>query len=158
MLVHRVLTEVLSGKVKPDKKLEEKCRHSSERERAAMEAERAANKYKQVEFMSNYLGEEFDAVISGVASFGFWAETVDHKCEGLVSVFSLQDYDDFRHVESEYCLVGKRSGRAFRMGDRVKIKVIAANLTKRQLDYEWILQADATPGPKKKKKSRSSGK
>ena len=99
ILVHRILDEVLSAKVKPDKKLEEKCRHSSERERAAMETERASNKYKQVEYMKQFLGEEFDAVISGVASFGFWAETILHKCEGLVSVFSLQDYDDFRPVE-----------------------------------------------------------
>ena len=153
ILVHRILDQVLSGKVKPDKKLEEKCRHSSERERAAMETERASNKYKQVEYMKQFLGEEFDAVISGVSSFGFWAETVDHKCEGLVSVFSLQDYDEFRHIEEDYCLVGRRSGRSFRMGDRVRIKVIAANLTKRQLDYEWVLQPDVTEGSKKKKKN-----
>lgn len=153
ILVHRILDQVLSGKVKPDKKLEEKCRHSSERERAAMETERASNKYKQVEYMKQFLGEEFDAVISGVSSFGFWAETVDHKCEGLVSVFSLQDFDEFRHIEEDYCLVGKRSGRSFRMGDRVRIKVISANLTKRQLDYEWVLQPDVIIGSKKKKKN-----
>ena len=80
--------------------MEAKCRHCSERERAAMEAERAANKYKQVEYMQDKLGEEFEGVISGVASFGFWVETVEHKCEGLVSINSLFDYDDFRHVES----------------------------------------------------------
>ncbi|MGL6269883.1 MAG: ribonuclease R [Chitinophagaceae bacterium] len=153
IMVHRILDQVLSGKIKPDKKLEEKCRHSSERERAAMETERASNKYKQVEYMKQFLGEEFDGVISGVASFGFWAETIEHKCEGLVSVFSLQDYDEFRHIEEDYCLVGKRSGRAFRMGDRVRIKVIAANLTKRQLDYEWILQPDTPDNSKKKKKN-----
>ncbi len=153
ILVHRILDQVLSGKIKPDKKLEEKCKHSSERERAAMETERASNKYKQVEYMKQFLGEEFDGVISGVASFGFWAETIEHKCEGLVSVFSLQDYDEFRHIEEDYCLVGKRSGRTFRMGDRVRIKVIAANLTKRQLDYEWILQPDIPDNSKKKKKN-----
>ncbi|MFX9962147.1 hypothetical protein ABTP39_19370, partial [Acinetobacter baumannii] len=77
---------------------------------------------------------------SGVASFGFWVETVEHKCEGLVSIISLSDYDDFRLVESDYSLVGRRSGRIFRMGDKVKIKVVAANLEKRQLDYEWIIK------------------
>ncbi len=154
VLVHRILTQVLSEKVKVDKKLEEKCKHCSERERAAMETERAANKYKQVEFMSQFIGDEFNAVISGVSSFGFWAETAEHKCEGLVSVFSLQDYDDFRLVESDYCLVGKRSGRTFRMGDNVTIKVIAANLTKRQLDYEWVLQTEQPKNPKKKKKGK----
>jgi ribonuclease R len=119
--------------------MEAKCRQSSERERAAMESERAANKYKQVEYMQGFLGEEFEGVISGVASFGFWVETVENKCEGLVSLNSLLEYDDFRHVESDYALVGRRSGRRFRMGDKVTIKVISANLAKRQLDYEWVI-------------------
>jgi len=145
VMVHRILQEVLEGHPKPDKKMEEKCRHSSERERAAMDAERAANKYKQVEFMQQYLGEEFDGVISGVAAFGFWVETVAHKCEGLVSIQSLLDYDDFRLIESEYCLAGRRSGRTFRMGDKVRIRVIAANLGKRQLDYEWVVKPGEVP-------------
>lgn len=106
-----------------------------------MEGERAANKYKQVEYMQGYLGDEFEGVISGVASFGFWVETVEHKCEGLVSINSLLEYDDFRHIESDYSLVGRRSGRQFRMGDKVMIKVISANLAKRQLDYEWVITA-----------------
>ena len=153
ILVHRILFQCLAGKPKPDKKLEEKCKHSSARERAAMDSERAANKYKQVEFMKQFIGEEFDAVISGVASFGFWAETILHKCEGLVSVQSLLDYDDFRHMETDYCLVGKRSGRKFRMGDKVRIKLISANLSKRQLDYEWVLHVD-DEGELKKSKSK----
>ncbi len=142
IMVHRILEEVLKNKIHPDKRLEDKCKHSSERERAAMEAERAANKYKQVQYMKNYLGDEFEGVISGVASFGFWVETVEHKCEGLVSLNSLLEYDEFRHVESEYCLVGQRSGKKFRMGDKVWIKVVAANLTKRQLDYEWVVAGE----------------
>ncbi|HEY4064016.1 MAG TPA: ribonuclease R [Puia sp.] len=143
VMVHRILQEVLEEKIEADKKLEVKCRHSSERERAAMESERAANKYKQVEYMQSFLGEEFEGVISGVASFGFWVETVEHKCEGLVSINSLLSFDDFRHVESDYMLVGRRSGRQFRMGDKVTIKVVAANLDKRQLDYEWVVSAAA---------------
>lgn len=141
VMVHRILFEVLGEQVSLDKKLEQKCKHSSERERAAMESERAANKYKQVEYMQGFLGEEFEGVISGVAAFGFWVETVEHKCEGLVSINSLFEYDDFRHVETDYCLVGLRSGRTFRMGDKVTIKVVAANLSKRQLDYEWVIAA-----------------
>ncbi|MGC4035007.1 MAG: ribonuclease R [Chitinophagaceae bacterium] len=139
IMVHRLLFQALQEKVSIDKKMEEKCKHCSERERAAMETERAANKYKQVEYMKNFVGEEFEGIISGVASFGFWVETILHKCEGLVSINSLTDYDDFRHVESDYCLVGHRSGKKFRMGDKVWIKVVAANLTKRQLDYEWVV-------------------
>jgi len=156
VLVHRILEQVLSDKINPDKKLEEKCKHCSDRERAAMEAERAANKYKQVQYMKNYLGEDFEGVISGVASFGFWVETVEHKCEGLVSVNSLLEYDEFRHVESDYCLVGNRSGKKFRMGDKVTIKVVAANLTRRQLDYEWVINGDLKKeeNPKEKMKKK----
>lgn len=145
VMAHRILQQVIDGDIHIDKKLEQKCKHCSERERAAMEAERAANKYKQVEFMQQFLGEEFDGVVSGVSSFGFWVETVEHKCEGLVSIASLSDYDDFRHVESDYMLVGGRSGRRFRMGDKVRIRVVAANLTKGQLDYEWVLTTIPEP-------------
>lgn len=160
VMVHRILAQVLAEKPRIDKKLEDKCRHSSERERAAMEAERASNKYKQVEFMKQFVGEEFNAVISGVASFGFWAETVDHKCEGLVSVQSLLDYDDFRHVDTEYALVGRRSGRSFRMGDKVRVKLVSANLAKRQLDYEWVLYVEETDDDteKTRKPKKSKGK
>jgi ribonuclease R len=107
--------------------------------------------------MKQFVGDECDAVISGVASFGFWAETIAHKCEGLVSVQSLLDYDDFRHVDTEYALVGKRSGRSFRMGDKVRVKLVAANLAKRQLDYEWVLYVDdAEETAVKPPKSRKS--
>ncbi|MFM2146471.1 MAG: ribonuclease, partial [Bacteroidota bacterium] len=155
ILVHRFLFALLSGELERDKKMEQKCKHCSDKERAAMDAERAANKYKQVEYMRNFLGEEFEGVISGVASFGFWVETVEHKCEGLVSVSSLSDYDDFRLMEADYALAGMRSGRRFRMGDKVMIKVVAANLTKRQLDYEWVIAGSLSnekqpAGPKKK--------
>lgn len=152
IMVHRILQQVLTSKINIDKKLEEKCKHCSERERAAMESERAANKYKQVEYMQQFLGEEFEGVISGVASFGFWVETVDHKCEGLVSLNSLLDFDDFRLIETDYCLVGNRSGKKFRMGDKVTIKVVAANLTKRQLDYEWVVASSIGDEAKKGKK------
>jgi len=138
VLVHRVLQTVLDNKPVVDKKMEEKCKQSSDRERAAMECERASNKYKQVEYMRDYIGDTFEGVVSGVSSFGFWVETVAHKCEGLVSIVGLSEFDDFRHIESDYSLVGKRSGRSFKMGDKVFIKVIAANLDKRQLDYEWV--------------------
>lgn len=157
VVAHRILYDVLNGNIKPDKKLEEKCKHCSERERAAMDAERAANKYMQVLYMKNYLGEEFEGVISGVASFGFWVETVAHKCEGLVSVNSLLEYDEFRHEETDYCLVGRRSGKKFRMGDKVWIKVVSANLIKRQLDYEWVVAGEfatekSNTGKSKKRK------
>ena len=137
IMVHRIVQTVLMGNAMNDTTLEEKCVHCSERERAAMEAERASNKYKQVEFMRDYVGHVFEGVISGVSTFGFWVETIEHKCEGLVSITTLSKFDDFKHIESSYSLVGSRSGRKFSMGDKVKIKIVAANLDKRQLDYEW---------------------
>ncbi len=154
VLVHRVLLSCLENSPVIDKKMAEKCKHTSERERAAMDAERAANKYKQVEFMKQHLGETFEAVVSGVSNFGFWAETVEHKCEGLVSMVSLSDYDDFRLIESDYSIAGRRSGRTFRMGDKVFIRVVAASLDKRQLDYEWILN-NAREKPVKAKQGKT---
>ena len=138
VMVHRILQECLDKNLKPDKKMDEKCKHCSDKERKAMEAERAGNKYKQVEFMQQYLGEEFDGIISGVASFGFFVETVLHKCEGMVTVRDLNEFDEFKLDEADYALVGLRTGKKFRMGDAVKIKVVAANLEKRQLDYHWV--------------------
>jgi ribonuclease R len=156
VLVHRILQQVLDGKATPDKKLEEKCKHCSERERAAMDSERAAHKYKQVEYMQQFLGHTFEAVISGVATFGFWAETVAHKCEGLVSVKDLNYYDDYRLVQSDYALVGYRTGRSFRMGDSVTIRVVAANLEKRQIDFEWVAP-EGTGGTKGRSKAKPRG-
>jgi ribonuclease R len=135
VLVHRVLQQVLDGEVKPVKNMEQMCRHCSEMERAAMEAERAANKYKQVEYMLQFVGEDFDAVISGVAVFGFWAETVEQKCEGLVGIQELIQFDDFSYLEGEHCLVGRGTGIRFQIGDTLRVKVLAASLDKRQIDY-----------------------
>ena len=158
VMAHRVLQQCLDKDLKPDSKMEEKCRHCSDKERAAMEAERSANKYKQVQFMSKFLGEEFQAVISGVSAFGFWAETVAHKCEGLVSVRDLVSFDEFKYEETDYQLVGQRTGTRFRIGDTVTIKIVAANLEKRQLDYDWVFPegkerktATKKAAPKKKK-------
>jgi ribonuclease R len=150
VMAHRILQECLDKNLKLDKKMEEKCKHCSDRERKAMEAERAGNKYKQVQYMQQYLGEEFEGIISGVASFGFFVETVLHKCEGMVTVRDLSEYDDFRLDETDYALVGLRTKHKFRMGDKVTIQVVAANLSKRQLDYRWV------PGGSGKAKSGAS--
>ena len=160
VLVHRIVESVLLDKPAIDKKMEEKCKHCSERERAAMETERAGNKYKQVEYMKDFLGQDFEGVVSGVSAFGFWVETVAHKCEGLVTVAGLASYDDFRLVETDYALVGRKSGRSFRMGDKVWVKVVAANLDKRQLDYEWVIDGGkeaSVEKPVKKKPARKKG-
>lgn len=158
IMVHRILNEILENNITSDKKMEEKCIHCSERERAAMEAERAGNKYKQVEYMIDKLGEDMEGVISGVSSFGFWVETVNEKCEGLVSIRDLSDYDDFRHDDAEYALVGIRTGKKFSMGDKVEVKLVAANLEKRQLDFEWIPGIQSLKQKAFKSKKRKSRK
>jgi len=135
VLVHRILQDCLQQTAEPIKHLEVQCRHCSEQERNAMDAERTANKYKQVEFMQSFLGEEFEAVICGVATFGLWAETIAHKCEGMISISELNAFDEFEFVEGEYALVGRHTGMSFRMGDHVQIKVVATNLEKRRIDY-----------------------
>ncbi|WP_221887858.1 ribonuclease R [Chitinophaga polysaccharea] len=147
VLVHRVLAECLANSVRPDKQMEQKCKHSSEMERKAMEAERAGNKYKQVEYMQQFIGHTFEGVISGVAHFGFWVETMETKCEGLISIHNLNKREEFQYNEGEYSLVGQRTGRKFRIGEKVSIRVVAASLAKRQLDYDLEDELTGTGTP-----------
>ena len=114
-----------------------------------MEAERSANKYKQVEYIQSFVGEEFEAIVSGVSGFGFWAETIAHKCEGMVSITDLADIDDFELKEGEYALVGRHTGLKFGMGDKVTVRVVSANLEKRQIDYSPVVAGQ----PERKKRS-----
>lgn len=156
VLVHRVLQECLHDDIHPVRQMEQLCRHCSDMERKAMEAERSANKYKQVEYMRDYVGDEFDAVVSGVAAFGFWAETVAQKCEGMVSIADLRDVDDFEFIEHDYALVGRSTGLRFRIGDKVKVKVVAANLDKRQIDY-MLTEIPIQAVPSKQKRPATFG-
>ncbi|MBS1587883.1 MAG: ribonuclease R [Bacteroidetes bacterium] len=156
VLVHRILFDCLEGDPQPIKHLETQCRHCSDQERRAMEAERAANKYKQVEYMQDFVGEEFEAVISGVSNFGFWAETVEHKCEGMVSMADLHDIDDFELKEGEYALVGRHTKMRFGMGDKVTVRVVSANLEKRQIDYSLVTADHSPKKPKGPKQQRSA--
>lgn len=135
VLVHRILFDVLNKKIQPLKGLEEMCKHCSIQERNAMDAERSATKYKQVEFMQQFVGDTFDGVVSGVAAFGVFVETVEHKCEGMLPVNDLIDIDRFEFSEEEYALVGRNTGIRFTIGDKLKIKVVRADLDKRQIDF-----------------------
>lgn len=146
VMVHRVVQQAIDNDIKLDKQMEIKSQHCSERERKAMEAERLADKYKQVEFMSKHIGDTFEALISGVAQTGFWAETIEHKCEGMISIADLNEIDEFSFVESEYALVGFRTNRKFGIGDRVRIRVDRADLEKKQIDFGFVDEAE----PKKK--------
>ncbi len=151
MMVHRLLERYLAGGRSVNQaKLEEQCKHSSDMEQLAANAERASIKYKQVEFMGDHLGEIYDGVISGVTEWGLYVELADNMCEGLVPVRDLaDDYYDFD--EKNYCLVGRRHGNRYRLGDEVRVKVARASLEKKQLDFVLVddkgipLQGDNRP-------------
>ena len=132
-LLHRYLTQNARTVSKP--KYEDLCEHCSAQEQVAANAERSSIKYKQVEFMSEHIGEEYDAVISGVTEWGLYAEINENKCEGLIPMRTLQD-DYYEFDEANYCIVGRRKQRKFTIGDAVRIRIMRANLERKQLDFE----------------------
>lgn len=138
MMVHRLLTRYLDGGRSVNKHLYEgKCEHSSEMEQLAANAERASIKYKQVEYMSDKLGQVFDAVISGITEWGVYAEINENKCEGMIPIRDLDD-DFYEFDEKNYCLRGRRKKRTYNLGDPLKIKVARANLERKQLDFALV--------------------
>jgi len=138
VMVHRLLTRyALGGRSVSQEKYEELCTHCSDMEQLAATAERASIKYKQVEFMSERLGQVFEGTISGVTEFGLYVEINENKCEGMVPLRDLDDdYYDFD--ERNYCLKGRRHHHRYALGDAVKIKVAKANLEKKQLDFAIV--------------------
>ncbi len=132
-LLHRYLTQNARTVSKP--KYEDLCEHCSAQEQVAANAERSSIKYKQVEFMSEHIGEEYDAVISGVTEWGLYAEINENKCEGLIPMRTLQD-DYYEFDEANYCIAGRRKQRKFTIGDAVRIRIMRANLERKQLDFE----------------------
>ena len=138
MLVHRLLERYLEGGKSVDQSsLEAECKHSSDMEQIAANAERDSIKYKQVEFMSDKLGKVYDGVISGVTEWGLYVELDENKCEGLIPVRDLPD-DYFELDERNYCLVGRRRGERYRLGDKVKVQIARANLDRKQLDFALV--------------------
>ena len=146
MLVHRLLERYLNGgRSVSVEKLEEECKHDSNMEQLAANAERSSIKYKQVEYMGDHMGEVYEGVISGVTEWGLYVELTDNMCEGLVPVRELaDDYYDFD--EKNYCLVGRRNNVRYRLGDKVKVQVARAALDKRQLDFVLIDDRTARSG------------
>lgn len=138
MMVHRLLTRYLNGGRSVNKQLYEgKCEHSSNMEQLAANAERASIKYKQVEYMSDKLGQVFDAVISGITEWGVYAEINENKCEGMIPIRDLDD-DFYEFDEKNYCLRGRRTNRTYSLGAPLKIKVARANLERKQLDFAIV--------------------
>lgn len=137
MLAHRILYESLTGSeiIYHKDELEQLCQHSSTKERSAMEAERESVKYKQVEFMSDKIGMEYDGIISGVVYKGIFVEMTETRCEGFVSIKDMGE-GSFAFDESNYCLTNTDDGTAYRLGDAVRVRVSETNLENRTIDLE----------------------
>lgn len=138
VVAHRLLQHYLDGGQSPESNsIEEQARHCSNKERLANDAERDSVKYMQVKFMKNYEGEVFDGIISGVTDWGIYVEIIENHCEGLIRLKSITD-DKYRFEPKSYSLVGQRSGNIYQLGNHLKIRVIHANLEKKQLEFVLV--------------------
>jgi ribonuclease R len=147
LIVHRLLKKVLSEEEirTSEDELAKKADHLSQRERVAMEAEREILGRYRVRFMKDKIGEEFEGVISGVTSFGFFVELKDIFVEGLVRLTDLHD-DYYHYHEERYCLIGERTHKIFRIGDEVKVRVERVDVERRHIDFGLIKKIDGEKG------------
>jgi ribonuclease R len=138
VITHRLLQHYLDKGASPQRApLEVQCKHCSDREKMAADAERASIKYKQVEYMSLHEPQVFDGIVTGVTEFGLFVEIGETSCEGLIRMVDLND--DFYDLDKEnFRIVGKSNGRVFGFGDAVKVKVRDTNLAKRTIDLELV--------------------
>ena len=143
-MVHRLLTRYQEGgRSANEKHYEDLCKHCSDMEQVAQNAERDSVKYKMVEFMGDKIGEQFDAHISGITAYGIYAEIDENHCEGMVPMRDLDD-DYYEFDERNFCLVGRRRHHRYQLGDAVRIQVARANLDKKQLDFTLVESEDKT--------------
>jgi ribonuclease R len=143
LIVHRLLKRVLSkkeGKIL-EEELSKKAEHLSQRERVVMEAEREIVDRYRVRFTKQKIGAEFEGVISGVTAFGFFVELKDIFVEGLVRVTGLHD-DYYHYHEKQYCLVGERTHRNFRIGDEVRVRIDRVDVERRHIDFGLVRKID----------------
>ena len=139
MMAHRLLTRYLfeEGRSVNKDEYEEYCEHSSDMEQLAASAERASIKYKQVEYMSERIGQVYDGVISGVTDWGIYVELNENKCEGMIPIRCLSD-DYYEFDEKNYCIVGRHTGKRYQLGDELTVKIAKTDLVKKQLDFELV--------------------
>lgn len=157
VMVHRLLQHYLDGGKDADiEKLEEDCKHSSDMEKLAADAERSSIKYKQVQYLTDKIGEEFDGVISGVTEWGIFVEIIENHCEGMVRIRELRD-DNYFFDEDNYCLRGRKFGKVLTLGDNVRIEVKRADLVKKQLDFALIevIEEEKSKGQERNQQSNS---
>ena len=138
LMVHRLFQEYLESKPSVHAaEYELQCEHSSDMEKRAADAERASVKYKQAEYMLDKIGQEFDAVISGVSKWGIFAEIIGTKCEGMIKLRDLDD--DYYYLDEEnFRVIGQRQGNVYKLGDQVRIRVKKIDLSRKQMDYIMI--------------------
>jgi len=149
VLAHRNLTKVLDGNYKlPKGNLEKMLVHCSNQERKAVKAERAATKYKQVEFMSDKVGQTFQGMVSGVKHYGLFVELTENKCEGLIPIETLP-YDQYVYKEAKQCIVGLLNDSLYKIGDLLQVKITRADMEKQTIDMALV---EKVVEPKDKKK------
>ena len=140
MTVHRLLTRYADSKTSQTidtTDYDSICKHSSDMEQLAAQAERASIKYKQIEFMADKIGKVYDGVISGISTWGIYVEIKENKCEGMIYIRDLED-DIYVYDEKNYCIVGRRTKKKYQIGDDVRIKVVRADLVKKYLDFSMV--------------------
>jgi ribonuclease R len=160
LIVHRTLRESRQGVMTEDRKAElvedlpDIARHTSERERRADDAERELVQWKKVRFMADKVGDEFEGYITGVTAFGLYIELIEHFVEGLVHVSTMAD-DYYRFVERAHILRGESTGKAYRLGDRVRVQVVKVDMERRQVDLglteilDTVRQSERNRGPRR---------
>jgi ribonuclease R len=157
VLVHRLLEYYLKGDEGADGELlEAQCKHSTQMEIRASEAERASIKYKQVEFLMDKIGQEFDGIISGVTEWGLFVEIIENKCEGMIRLRDLDD-DFYEFDETNYCVVGARTKKVYTMGDTVKVQVAKCDLLRKQIDFKLIRDLGRTDGVQERHRGSGDG-
>ena len=158
MMVHRLLERYLDkGRAVDSEELEDRCKHSSDMEQIAANAERASIKYKQAEFLSERLGQVYDGTISGIADRGLYVEIDENKCEGLIPMRDLDD-DYYEFDEKNYRLVGHRTHRQYCLGDPLRIVIARVDMERRQIDFALEGKSISSVPALSSKKQKKPGK
>src|SRR5690554_5524724 len=138
LVVHRILLDKLEHKKKNyGNKLNEISEHISAQERKAIDADRESNKFFQAKYLQDKIGEEYEGIVSGLADFGMFVKMNENHCEGMISMYDLPD-DNYYFDNDKFQIVGRQTGFIFNFGDKVKVKVIGVDMTKKQVDLELV--------------------
>ncbi|MCR4812768.1 MAG: ribonuclease R [Bacteroidales bacterium] len=159
LMVHRLLERYLAGGTSVSaEEYEEYCKHCSQMEKKAADAERTSIKYKQAEYLSDKLGQVFPALISGVSKWGIYAEIEGNKCEGMIPIGSLKG-DYYMLDEDNYQVIGRKTGKCYKLGSPVTIRVKGVDMLKKQIDFELVdIEAEEPPQPKKRHQQKRQSK